>query len=576
MNQITLFLCLFLTIHICSGQDLIVTGIFDGNLSGGSPKAIELFVINDIPDLSTYGFSNSSNGNGVSQVEFQFSGSATAGGYLYITRNAEDFSSFFGFDANFVTSSANNNGDDAIAIYNNVTEDSSGSLQGTQIDGYGDLDVDGTGEVWDYQDGWAYRINGTGPDGTTFTPAHWIISGINENDDDTTQADATNPWPIETYTTDPPECSFELGAITATCNSASTAVDGVTISIPFTGGGTTMYTVTITTGDGIIEGDDPTTTAEGVLMITSILEDTMITFEITSIACMISQDIITPPCLPPTEVGNIATLRSGVLGEPYKLTGEAILTFFQNFRNQKFIEDASGAILLDDTAGVITTTYDIGDGISEVTGTLQNLNGMLHLLPSVDPGQAFTTGNAVEALEVTVPELIANPNNYESEFVQIKNALIDTTTNIEWINDTAYTLTTPEGTYTFRTSFNNVDYIGTATPTVAQNISGIITEQENGNYVITARSLADFGEFLNVTEQEQPIFSVFPNPAKGLITIATAISGQKTVTIYDSSGRRVINTTTDKYVDISTLSQGMYFVRIKEGTHAHMISLIVQ
>ena len=36
-------------------QDLVITGVVDGPLSGGLPKAIELCALSDIPDLSAYG-----------------------------------------------------------------------------------------------------------------------------------------------------------------------------------------------------------------------------------------------------------------------------------------------------------------------------------------------------------------------------------------------------------------------------------------------------------------------------------------------------------------------------------------
>ena len=39
--------------------------------------------------------------------------------------------------------------------------------QNSVIDVFGDIDVDGTGQSWEYLDGWAYRNNNTGPDGTS-------------------------------------------------------------------------------------------------------------------------------------------------------------------------------------------------------------------------------------------------------------------------------------------------------------------------------------------------------------------------------------------------------------------------
>ncbi|MEZ4948807.1 MAG: hypothetical protein R2784_05385 [Saprospiraceae bacterium] len=75
-------------------------------------------------------------------------------------------------------SAVNINGDDAMELF----------LNGTVVDIYGVIDVDGTGEVWEYLDGWAYRLNGTGPDGSTFNPDNWNFSGIDVYDNQTTNA----------------------------------------------------------------------------------------------------------------------------------------------------------------------------------------------------------------------------------------------------------------------------------------------------------------------------------------------------------------------------------------------------
>jgi len=48
-------------------------------------------------------------------------------------------------------------------------------------------------------DGWAYRNNDTGPDGSTFNIANWTFSGINANDGQTENSSAPNPFPIGTF-----------------------------------------------------------------------------------------------------------------------------------------------------------------------------------------------------------------------------------------------------------------------------------------------------------------------------------------------------------------------------------------
>lgn len=82
---------LFMTTGNVMGQDLIITGVYDGPLSGGTPKGVELYVINAIPDLSLYGLGSANNGGGTNGMEFQLSGSATAGDFIHVTANDTEF-----------------------------------------------------------------------------------------------------------------------------------------------------------------------------------------------------------------------------------------------------------------------------------------------------------------------------------------------------------------------------------------------------------------------------------------------------------------------------------------------------
>ncbi|MBK8043178.1 MAG: hypothetical protein IPK21_11285 [Haliscomenobacter sp.] len=170
--------------------DLLLTGVIDGPLSGGTPKAVELYVIKDIPDLSIYSVKVAPNGGTNFSATFSLTGSASAGQYLYLATEASAFNSFFGFDPNFTNSSVPNiNGDDVIGLFKDTD----------LIDQIGELGVDGTGKPWEYTDGWAYRkSNGLGPDGG-FILGNWTFSGVDALDGETTNANATNKMPIGTF-----------------------------------------------------------------------------------------------------------------------------------------------------------------------------------------------------------------------------------------------------------------------------------------------------------------------------------------------------------------------------------------
>ena len=178
---------LLMIVFSVSAQDLKISGVIDGPLSGGTPKAVELYVINDITDLSLYGIGSANNGGGTDNEEFTLpTESATAGSFIYIASEETQFINYLGFAPDYVSSATNVNGDDAIELF----------YQGNVIDVFGDINVDGNGTPWEYLDGWAYRKNNTGPDGNTFNVDNWTFSGANALDGETSNATATFPFPF--------------------------------------------------------------------------------------------------------------------------------------------------------------------------------------------------------------------------------------------------------------------------------------------------------------------------------------------------------------------------------------------
>ena len=187
--------------NICSGESLtltanasaiplVITVVFDGPLTGGTPKGVELYVINDINDLSQYGIGSANNGLGTDGQEFTFPvASANAGDYIYLASDSAQFNNWFGFDADYVTGALSINGDDAIELFH----------LGNVIDVFGDINVDGNGEPWEYLDGWAYRNSSTGPDGNTFVLSSWSFSGPNALDGETLNSTATSPIPVGAF-----------------------------------------------------------------------------------------------------------------------------------------------------------------------------------------------------------------------------------------------------------------------------------------------------------------------------------------------------------------------------------------
>ena len=213
-------------------NSMVITGAYDGPLSGGTPKGIELYVLQDISDLSLYGISSITNGAGTSagNVEYNFPADAvTAGTYIYLATESSQFTTFFGIAPTYTNGVVSINGDDSIELYES----------GQIIDTFGDVDTDGSGEDWDYLDGWAYRNSNTGPEGTTFTPTNWSYSGANAFDGESDNASATTPFPMGTYSNTPPPSGNSVTVATsqawnAYVNAFNVSDNGYAFGFPYT------------------------------------------------------------------------------------------------------------------------------------------------------------------------------------------------------------------------------------------------------------------------------------------------------------------------------------------------------
>ncbi|KAF0198741.1 MAG: hypothetical protein FD166_993 [Bacteroidetes bacterium] len=291
-------------------------------------------------------------------------------------------------------------------------------------------------------------------------------------------------------------------------------------------------------------------------------------------ASAIATEVYTYPVI--NNVANIAALRASLADgiTVYRLTGEAVLTHKSISRNAKYIQDATGAILIDDVTGKITTVYNVYDGITGVTGTLTPFNGMLQFTPVADPGVATSTGNTVVPEEVT---LLSLTTAHQAKLVKILNTTI-TGTGL-FVVSTSYPLTDPSGTGVMRTQYSDLDYIGTTIPATPQDMTGVILEY-TGALQLIPRSLADF------TTSSGSIITATPNTLTGFIYGAgngpsasqsfsltgTSLSGYPgNITITGSASYEVSNdnttfgASTTVPFTASTLAAVNVYVRLKAG-----------
>lgn len=269
------------------------------------------------------------------------------------------------------------------------------------------------------------------------------------------------------------------------------------------------------------------------------------------------------------QITSIAQLRQQVADNTtiYTLSSEAILTFQQAYRKQKFVQDNTGAILIDDNAGVITTAYDIADGISNISGKLNSYFGMLQFVPVADPGAATSFANIITPEIFTVAQLqdTVAMKNHQAKLIRIENVKFqDANGTIQFQTNKKYRLN-QGGTIdsTFRTQFFDVNYINTPLPAGTGTITGIV-HLAYGKYNITARSSSDINLVVGVEDYNSATVRMYPNPTINIVNIETDkpalltisnILGQKVLEMNNINGLTQINT--------SKFNKGIYFVSLQ-------------
>ena len=153
---------------------LHLKGIMSILTNGSNGKALHFYAEQDISDLSIYGIGVANNGGGTDGLEeYLPSISVSAGDDILLARSPEFMASYLGdcysnFEHILIAGNAiSQNGDDAIELYE----------QGQLIETFGDVDVDGTNQDWEYTNSWAYNLGETWSYGLECESFYGSISG---------------------------------------------------------------------------------------------------------------------------------------------------------------------------------------------------------------------------------------------------------------------------------------------------------------------------------------------------------------------------------------------------------------
>ena len=125
-------------------------------------------------------------------------------------------------------------------------------------------------------------------------------------------------------------------------------------------------------------------------------------------------------------VANIAAFKALAPNTVAKISGEVIINFIRTAnRNQKYVQDATGGLLIDDPTPVITTVHNQYDGITGLEGTLVMYGTYTYeLVPTVNTAASTSTGNTITPAVITLAQLNADHMQYQSMLVKVQDVAI--------------------------------------------------------------------------------------------------------------------------------------------------------
>ncbi len=390
-------------------------------------------------------------------------------------------------------------------------------------------------------------------------------------------------------------CTLTLGNTTSVCNTSTlSTTDTYTATIPFTGGNSGTYNLSTTAGT--IGGDNPSTTAEGNIIISGITEGVNVTLTVSG-SCAFTKAVTAPECKP------VNTL-------PY---------------NEPFPYSVGGSLNAEQKWTAVNSgdNITINSGSISYTGITSTGNSITYSgsgAESFTPFTTTTTGTIYSSFIISVTDM----SNITAETSSMYFAgLTDATggynarlffnkagTQYQFGFDTESTTTNNDATlrnigdivfvvmgYDFGTNTLNAWFNPdlsnfsastpaslTVTPTTALTEMGgfVLRQLDNNNtptFVIDELRIAETTTaLLSVAQNNIAGLKMYPNPvANGKLFIETAANAERTVTVFDVLGKQVLNTiSSENEINVSELNAGVYVVKISEEGKTATRKLVIK
>lgn len=223
------------------------------------------------------------------------------------------------------------------------------------------------------------------------------------------------------------------------------------------------------------------------------------------------------------------------------------------------VQDATGALILRDDVGALSSTLEVGDQFPYLYGFAKHDLGTAYFSPSLEI--ETSKADKVTPIDVTIKELQANSTQYTGMLVRLEKCRFTPSKAITKFELKSYVRVAQGEDYLTLRMFAGTDYLGEAIPSYGEVVGCILTGDGRR---MAMRTKEDIKDIPNALEDVQNA-SVKMWTSKGTLFID---NNGKRVDIYDLFGRLVKTSFQNKI----QLDHGAYIVKY----NAQFTKIVIQ
>jgi hypothetical protein len=362
-----------------------------------------------------------------------------------------------------------------------------------------------------------------------------------------------------------PTCEASLGSQDVVCNTISSGIDTYSVTLAFSGAGTSNFVVTATAGT--VGGDDPTTTADGSITVSGIQEGTDITITVDDTAtgglCALTREVTSPVCEP---TGDVELELVGVIDFTVPSAGN----------DGKAVHVVATADIPDlSVYGIGSAANGQGTDGQEYTFDAISVSAGDHILVARTPSAMesyFTTDGYNLFNHVLVANSQINSNGNDAVELFKNGSVVETFGEIVFEGGSGnFSMD-----WAFQDSWAYKNTPGSVWPDGwiygGQQCTDGSTTTFDSTCVYPFVAALSNGDF---TSDE---LAIFPNPVNdGFVNIKTQINGVLNVKLYDIMGRCVLSKQINsETLDVRAIGSGVYLLQVSVADRSSTTKLIIR